>query len=102
MRRLLVSGADPAHLDIYQAFALTRTPNIVVRSFLLGLGFGINGQDKDGTTPLIWWACRGDTDAVHSLLELGADAMLKTSNCEGLQGTALEVARKAGQIDTGN
>lgn len=72
---LLGVGARPdAGRDRSALEQAARNGQVEVLRVLLGAGARVDEPDEDGYTPLMWAAREGHRDAVHCLLEAGANA----------------------------
>ena len=96
---LKIFGADP----LLPAPVSARTPlhlaaeknRVDVIEYLAATGGRLNAQDKDGTSPLQAAILAGSTEAVKTLLALGADPLLRNNQIE----TPLHLAARKGHAD---
>ena len=98
VKALLRGGAQ---VDLEQAQGLTpahwaaHKGHTDVLSIMLTYGAPVNAAAEEGATPLHMAANRGHLPCVRLLLEKGARRSIKAS-WDGVEGTALEVAREKG------
>jgi ankyrin repeat protein len=81
LKQVLEHGGDPnlvnatrSHTPIFSAIFSMRTENA---EYLIKHGANLNWQDRDGKTPLIQSAILNQFELAYSMLEAGADPMIK-------------------------
>jgi hypothetical protein len=79
LRLLLAPGADVHGVGVYGATILHFASYPQEADVLLKAGLAVDARDRDGDTPLMWAASRGNYDFVRYLLESGADISATTN-----------------------